>query len=386
MLSVILSVPVTWDMTLFGLVTMTFVLYVKSKPPTEKAAMPKLYYKDSALARHIRQKCARLSQPFRPPAWATNRHVQTFLAFVFSRADDDVRFEREYLQMKDKGVVALDWAVMDTSKCMKLRDNSPLLLALPGLTGDATNVSFLCKASLQAGYRPLVFNKRGHGGSPLTTPRLQSFGDPSDLRQVVAYLRDQYPGSRLTAVGISTGSGLLASYLGEYGSSCHVDAAVCVSPTYDAERTLNKHLVQPYHFLALYAFKRLLGRHARALAKVIDLEAAMQSRSLAEFEERVYCQLYGCENMGHYWDKNNPIRDVDDIQIPVLCINSLDDPVCVSQDIPFDLFHDLPNFMLVTTEHGGHAGFLEAPSLEPWAEKLSLEYLSAVCSFLLDHS
>ncbi len=58
--------------------------------------------------------------------------------------------------------------------------------------------------------------RRGQGGSYLTTPRLQSFGDVSDLRQTVRYLRAARPATPIAAAAFSfDGSGLLFSYLGE---------------------------------------------------------------------------------------------------------------------------------------------------------------------------
>ena len=82
-----------------------------------------------------------------------------------------------------------------------------------------------------------------------------------------------------------------------------------------------------------------------------------------------------------YWERNNPIRDVDDIAVPVLCINSLDDPFYAGAVIPYDLFRCYPNFLLVATERGGHCGFLERLPFQSWADCLCLDYLEAVFEF-----
>jgi abhydrolase domain-containing protein 15 len=118
-----------------------------------------------------------------------------------------------------------------------------------------------------------------------------------------------------------------------------------------------------------------------ALSNIIDIDKVFQSPTLAEFEEKLYCRLYGYEDMEQYWERNNPMRDIDEIASPILCINSLDDPVIPQTHIPFDLFQTLPNFHLVTTSYGGHGGFLEGIELESWADKVALEYLEAVLKF-----
>ena len=79
-----------------------------------------------------------------------------------------------------------------------------------------------------------------------------------------------------------------------------------------------------------------------------------------------------------YWERNNPIRDVDEIAVPVLCINSLDDPFYAGSTIPYDLFRCYPNFLKVATEKGGQCGFLERFPLKSWADCLCLDYLEAV--------
>ncbi len=54
-------------------------------------------------------------------------------------------------------------------------------------------------------FRPVVFNKRGHGNSVLTIPKLQSFGDTSDIREAVVFINKQYPQAKMVAIGHSAG-------------------------------------------------------------------------------------------------------------------------------------------------------------------------------------
>lgn len=83
--------------------------------------------------------------------------------------------------MRDKGVVALDWV---TSQQRVRRGKSAILLVLPPVTGDAMTVAPLCGLAARRGFKAVVVNRRGHGGSVLTTPKLLSPCDPADLRQV----------------------------------------------------------------------------------------------------------------------------------------------------------------------------------------------------------
>lgn len=292
-----------------------------------------------------------------------------------------MQFEREFLMMRDRGIVSLDWGVTGTAK---LSAHCPVLLVLPGLNSHSEGTAYLCRRAVQKGFRPIVYNKRGFSGTPLTTPKLQSFGDPSDFRQVIRYIRSSFTEARITAVGVGCGAGLLISYLGEYGSSSYISAAVCQCPSYKLQALLRK-LRQPYNLALLYHQKRLLCKHKKALEKVIDVSTALKSNGLLDLEELVYSRLYGYKNMNEYWERNEPDRDIDDVSPPVLCINSLDDPICLAENIPYELFSVCPNFMLAVTPHGGHCGFIEASTFTSWADKVSVDYLQAVLDFLDKH-
>ncbi len=125
--------------------------------------------------------------------------------------------------MEDDGTITLEWGVPGLEK---LNRDSPIMIGVPGLTSDANNVVDICQLGAQNGFRIVVFKKRGLGHSPLTSPKLQSFGDPHDLRYLVQFVRQRYPNSHIVAVGSSAGCGVLASYLAEYWKD--LDISVCV--------------------------------------------------------------------------------------------------------------------------------------------------------------
>jgi abhydrolase domain-containing protein 15 len=228
----------------------------------------------------------------------------------------------------------------------------------------------------------VVFNKRGHGGSKLSTPKVQSFGDPEDFHKVVEHVRSKYPNATITALGSSAGSGLLASYLGEYGSDCILSYAVFVSPGYDAEFLFKNCIKHPYDFLLMSMLKKLLNNNRDMLAKAVDMDKVMKAKNMITLEEDLYCALYGYPSMDEYWKNNNPVRNASNISIPVLTISSLDDPVCTKECIDYSLFkHTIGESMLLTTFQGGHCGFLEGWNLEHWADKLAIDYLDACLEY-----
>ncbi|RHY32074.1 hypothetical protein DYB32_002889 [Aphanomyces invadans] len=217
------------------------------------------------------------------------------------------------------------------------------------VVGCSDGYRSFCADALEAGYRPVVFNKRGHGGSSLSVPLLQAFGCVKDMKEVIHHIQRLFP---------------VAPIVG-----------------YDSvELFCNGGIRAPYDSILTYTLK-----HEDALSSVVDYAAAMQARSVAEFDRHVYMALHGYDDLASYWKHNNPMRAVENIAVPVLCINAKDDPVCTYDQINWSIFDINPNSMLAITTYGSHCGFFELTSgrkLKSWASKASLDYLSTALHYL----
>ncbi|XP_033123307.1 protein ABHD15-like [Anneissia japonica] len=345
-------------------------------------SMPALFYKESSLMKFVLRKCSILKSPYKPTLWSINGHIQTILTVLWP-IQRDLKCKRQYLQVDDGGLVALDWVLPSCCKTSeKINMKSPLVIVIPGLPSNTFVVNDICDMARNCGYRVVIFRKRGQDGLPLTTPKLQSIGDCTDLRETVRFIREQYPKAKLNAVAYGYGTGLLMSYLGEFGSSADLSAAVNISPSYNMQQQFDDVFRNPYNWFMLQYAKLQLSYHAGALLKTLDCDSAFSSSSLSEFEQNVYAKMYGIQDMEEYWDKNNPLREVDEIAVPLLCINSLDDPICHASKIPYDLFTMIPNAILVTTTHGGHCGFFQHLKPDSWANRLAIQYLDSVLQFV----
>ncbi|TYZ68682.1 hypothetical protein PybrP1_012430 [[Pythium] brassicae (nom. inval.)] len=320
------------------------------------------------------------------PAWWTNAHVQVFLPFVLPQPR--LAYKRDVLVMKDGGHTSLDWVVEASAPPSlarrPLRDDSPIALVMHGLTGGSESMRSLCAAALAGGYRPVVFNKRGHGGLKLATPTLQAFGDTADLKEGIAQIERAFPASsQLYGIGYSAGAGLLCSYLGETGDASRIAAGVFISPGYDAVELFCRGRVHRfYDVLMTFTLKRLLLTHREELRGVVDLPAALRATSVAEFDKHVYAKMHGFASAEAYWARNDPLRAIGAIRRPVLCINALDDPVCAKETIPYAHFAASAVTMLVETGEGSHCAFFEgALAPESWANKAAVAYLDGVREF-----
>ncbi|KAM7399413.1 hypothetical protein PAMP_018686 [Pampus punctatissimus] len=335
----------------------------------EKARTVALICKPSALANYLLKHCRTFSNYSPCVGWTWR--ASAFLLSVYEACwpyDSPVQFVRDNLQLSDDGLLALDWAVPSYQKRRRTSSHStsPVLLIIPNSFGKITrNVLKLCETALSHGYLPAVFNRRSHNGTLLTTLKLQQFGDPADLREAVRYIRYRQPAGRLYAVSESTGSGLLLSYLGECGSSSYMTAAVCLSPVFRCQSWFESGLCWPLQWALVLYQKICLSRYRTVLGETIQTDTLFSSCSLRGLEETLFCQA-GTSNSSNssgawdaYWERNEPLRDVDEVAIPVLSVCAQDDPVRgnTQSTVPFELFETNPHFFLLLTDRGGHCGF-----------------------------
>ncbi|KAM9370570.1 protein ABHD15 [Phaethornis superciliosus] len=348
----------------------------------------RLLCKPSALAQHLVRSLGR-SVALQGGHWLWPRWPQLqMLRQLLQLPHPEPSVSRELLQMPDTGLVALDWLVgpRKTRSCSSGGGPSSVLLLIPNAAGKVTGgLLELGLRALEQGFIPVIFNRRGHNGCPLTTPRLQPFGDPGDLREAVTYLRCRHPSASLLAVSEGSGSGLLLAYLGESGSSSHLAAAACISPIFRGRDWFEAGMPWLYEWPLLLHLKRGLSRYLGSLAEVVDVDVLLSSRSLRELEEALFCRTKSHPTSWEtYWERNEPLRDADEAAVPVLCLCSTDDPVRGPPvpSLPLELFRTSPYFFLLLTPWGGHCGFPQRGPRCCWGHEAVLEYFRAMGEFL----
>ncbi|XP_047462761.1 protein ABHD15 [Mugil cephalus] len=404
----------------------------------------RIFCKPTALAKYLLRHCGSLTRS-RLAAWPEgDPHLQTMYSLLCGEPRDTLRFNRDHLLLRDGGIVALDWAVGTRQGEAGVRkrwegrkehhpggkglgcftSTPPVLLLIPQYWGGVTpHLKALCHQAVRQGFYVVVFHPRGTAGCALTTARLTEFGDPADLEQAVAYIHSCHPSSALVAVSSGSGSGILLSYLGECGSSTHLTAAAAISPVLLGQPWFEAAMPPIYRWGALLQRKLLLSRYGSSFRGVLDVDRALRSTSFKDFEETLFCssaqlqhqgasqspgnsesgslapsvtwalgeRAYPAEDWETYWERNEPLRDADEVAVPVLCICSGDDPVLTpASALPLHLFQSNPYFLLLLTDRGGHCGFtLEAGEEEEegegegiWSHIVVLEYFRVVADFL----
>lgn len=129
--------------------------------------------------------------------------------------------------------------------------------------------------------------------------------------------------------------------------------------------------------------KFIIWRYVWVFSDVIDVLGVLKFWFFKGFDSYVFLKMFGCEDLDEFYERNNFLRDVDDILILLLFLCSLDDFVYFKNFILYDLFKYYFNFFMFMLEIGGYCGFREKMILVLWVDKILLDYLEVILEFII---
>jgi len=137
------------------------VISIFTYPFVDRKEQPELAMQETSLNKYILQACPALSS-FQPAWWACGPFSQT-MAASFTKPHPS-KYTREMLTLSDNVEVALDWKAKPG-----FPDDAPVVVALHGLGGcsDSRYLELFSDCCIQQGWRCIVYNRRGHGGTSL---------------------------------------------------------------------------------------------------------------------------------------------------------------------------------------------------------------------------
>ena len=108
------------------------------------------------------------------------------------------------------------------------------------------------------------------------------------------------------------------------------------------------------------------------------VEAARAATTLNEFVEACV-PFAGCNDMEHYHKCNNPMEFAFGNTTPTIVLNSLDDFLCVKENIRLDLLDRAESYALLVTDEGSHIAYSEGCFGQGnYMWRLTLDFFEAV--------
>uniref|UniRef100_A0A4W3J5T8 Phospholipase ABHD3 n=1 Tax=Callorhinchus milii TaxID=7868 RepID=A0A4W3J5T8_CALMI len=346
---------------------------------------PQLITGGQTLCHFLKKYCPVVTETYYPTFWCSEGRMQTLLR-PFITSKPSMEYRNELIKTADGGQISLDWIDNDGNLLHPVSATRPIVLILPGLTGTSKEsyILHMVKESQSQGYRCTVVNNRGVSGERLLTPRTYCAANTEDLETVITHVQERFSEAPLIAAGVSMGGMLLLNYLGKIGRETPLKAAVVFSVGWDVfectaslEKPLNWILFNYYLTTCLRAS---ISRHKQVLEKLFNLDYVLKAKSIREFDERLTSVMFGYPSNSDYYKDASPCHKLKSIEVPVLCLNALDDVFSPSHAIPKESAKQSPYVSLLLTSHGGHIGFLEGifPRQTTYMDRVFKQFVQAV--------
>jgi len=260
------------------------------------------------------------------------------------------------------------------------------VVVLHGLEGSSQRkyVRSVCRELLADGVRPVALNFRGCSGEPNRALRYYHSGDSTDVRQLIAVIRERRPGLPVGGMGFSLGGNILLKMLGERsdGGTGLLDAAAVMSVPYDlaagADLLERSPMGRVYTRYFLRSLRSKLRHKRERLEAVLDVNRVFEASTIREFDDRATAPLNGFHDARHYYEECSSAAFLPRVRTPTLLLHAVDDPFLPAEAIPVATATANTATDLVLVERGGHVGFVAGSPWSPrfWGEQSAARFLS----------
>jgi hypothetical protein len=228
-------------------------------------------------------------------------------------------------------------------------------------------------------------NMRNCGGTEALAPTLYHSGLSGDVDAVMRFFIGLHGLQSIALIGYSMGGNLVLKLAGELGEAPprQLHSVIGISPVIDLAPSSDAlHLPQNriYEMKFVRAMLRRFRRKAALFPRAFDPNRANGIGSLRQFDERIISLYAGFASAEDYYYRVAAARVIDEVTVPTLILNSLDDPfIRIAPDTRAKIIAN-PHITFLETTHGGHCAFLAQPDRATgndgyWAEHTLLRFI-----------
>ncbi|MEO8736627.1 MAG: alpha/beta fold hydrolase [Edaphobacter sp.] len=332
-----------------------------------------------------------LPTDFSPRRFMRNGHLQTILGNYLPRTNAlppaeallvEVCAATEH-QISSQVLCHCHWQPED------IRATRPTAIIVHGLEGSSGSQYVIGNSNKlwQAGCNIVRMNMRNCGETEALTPTLYHSGLSGDVLAVMRFFVERDQLQSIALIGYSMGGNLVLKLAGELGKSPppQLHSVIGISPVIDLAPSSDAlHLPQNriYEMKFVRAMLRRFRRKAALFPRAYDPNRAHGISSLRDFDERIVALYAGFSGAEDYYYRVAAARVIDDIAVPTLILNSLDDPfIRLATDTRNKILAN-PYITFMETAQGGHCAFLDQPDPTRgydgyWAEHTLLRFILA---------
>jgi len=326
-----------------------------------------------------------IDSSFRPGRWLRGRHMQTILASlpvrrgrILRRAAPMLAASRELLLDCGDGVTL---QAFHSSPARAGREpGKKLAVLLHGWEGSADSQYLLSLAQtlFDAGLEVVRLNLRDHGATHHLNRELFHSCRLPEVVGAVRALTQEVPGLPLVLAGFSLGGNFMLRVASHVeGRHLPIERVIAVSPVLDPAATLDtlERGFAAYHGYFVRKWTRSLVKKQLAWPDDYDFDEVLRVRNLREMTRQMVLRHTEYPTMEDYLAGYAITGGrLTTLGAAATVFTSLDDPIIDNKDLV--RLARVPHLEIITTEHGGHCGFIDSMGHSTWIDRQAVELLS----------
>ena len=362
-----------------------------------------------------------IKSAYKAPLLFKNAHISTLYASVMRRVEG-VNYTRERLNLSDGDFVDLDWSFGYAqlpneggyaqlpneggfaqlpneggyaqlpneggfAQLPNLKTAPPeagglnLVIITHGFLGNSSRqyVRGTVKVFNENGWDALAWNHRGLSGEPNLLEKMTTHGSTFELSEIINHVLSLKKYKNIVLVGWSKGGNISLKYAGEMADKMpkEIKTVVGVSMPTDLYGS-----VQAMGAKSFYAnrFMEKTYTFLKSRAHLIEPKKFAEFRkytTLNDFADYYIAPLHGFKSAKDYYLKCSASNYLENITVPTLILNALNDPILSMTCSPFQLAKSSKIIHLETPNHGGHCAFFESNKNGIyWADRRVFEFVN----------
>lgn len=277
---------------------------------------------------------------------------------IFKKWKFSFQYTREEITTPDNDFLHLDWLESD-------KDSKNLIILSHGLEGSSyasyirrsvdyfNNLNFNC----------LAWNQRSCSGVLNKRERFYHAGSSDELELVISHAIDKKQYQNIYLIGFSLGANVSLKYLGEKGINLpvQVKGAAVFSAPLDLKScaiSISTGIGKLYSHYFLHSIKKKIIKKRDLLEKKgFNIKNVNHVKSLYEYDKDYTAPIHGFSSRDEFYKRTSSINFLNDIRVPVLIVNAINDPFLAKECYPISKLKDSSFITLETPQRGGHVTF-----------------------------
>ncbi|HUI56465.1 MAG TPA: alpha/beta fold hydrolase [Bryobacteraceae bacterium] len=242
-------------------------------------------------------------------------------------------------------------------------------------SGQSSYMRGFSAAALRSGFAAHGFHMRTCGGTERLCRTLYHAGLTSDLLAVLRQFQSEGR-APVFLVGFSLGGNVVVKLAGEMGEAARplIRAVCAVSAPLDLAACARR-MAQPDNRFYERRFVNRMRARLCATGRYTRRDFA-GLQSVMAIDDRITAPSFGFGTAENYYRTQSALRYLDGIRVPVLLIHSRDDTLVPFDAVVSPAVRANPWIEVVSTECGGHLGFIGRRPHRFWLNDAIIEWIA----------